>query len=601
MAAAPAGDWRIYRRLLGYVTPWAWCFVLSFLGYVVYSAGTVLLADLMQYLLDALAGERGRGFVSQLVNDVIGTGDRTPVEMARVVVPLAILVFALTRALGFFAGSWCMSYVARNLVHAVRCELFDKMLSLPATYFDRHNRGTLVSKLTFNVEQVAGAATKALKIILRESLVVVGLLAYMLYLNWRLCLVFLAVAPFIALVVRYVGRKFRRYSRRIQDSMGDVTQLGAESVAAWREVRLYAAESQQQQRFARASDYNRAQSLRLALVEALGTPVIQGLLALALGALVWFALSPQLLAGFTPGSLAAFLTAAAQLGKPIRQLSGVQSVLQRGLAAAQDIFEQLDQDSERDSGKVVVERAAGELLLDGVSFRYPGAVAPALDRVCLQIPAGGTLALVGRSGSGKSTLVQLLAGFYRPDAGEIRLDGVALADYRLADLRQQIAVVSQDAPLFHDTLYNNVAFGALAQASPARVQQALAAAHATEFVEALPQGVETVLGDAGEGLSGGQRQRIAIARAFLKDAPLLVLDEATSALDYESESHIQAALADISRDRTTIVIAHRLSTVENADSIAVLDHGRVVAQGTHAQLLAEDGLYAQLYRQAFSD
>ncbi|MGB1141046.1 MAG: ABC transporter transmembrane domain-containing protein, partial [Halioglobus sp.] len=322
MAGARASDWRIYRRLLTYVTPWAWCFVASFLGYVVYSLGTVLLADLMQYLLDALAGEAGKGFISGLVNNQFESAASSPTDVARIIVPVAILVLALTRALGFFAGSWFMSFVARNLVHTVRCELFGKMLSLPAAYFDRHNRGALVSKLTFNVEQVAGAATKALKIILRETLVVVGLLAYMLYLNWQLCLVFLAVAPFIALVVRYVGKKFRRYSRRIQDSMGDVTQLGSESVAAWREVRLYEAQAQQQQRFEKASNDNRTQSLRLALVEALSTPVIQGLLALALGTLVWFALSPALLEGFTPGSLAAFLTAAAQLGKPIRQLSG---------------------------------------------------------------------------------------------------------------------------------------------------------------------------------------------------------------------------------------------------------------------------------------
>ena len=602
MAGRANSDWRLYRRLLGYALPYWHFFLLSIAGYLLYSLVNVLLADLMQYLLDALGNERQhtRGFIGRAVDVLFADSGWSAVELARVVVPVVILLLTFTRAMGFFAGTYFMSHVARNVVHELRCQLFDKMLLLPGAYFDQRASGELVSRLTFNVEQVAGAVTKALKIIVRETLVVLALLSYMLYLNWRLCLLFIIVAPFIALVVRYVGRRFRRYSRRIQAAMGDVTQVGSESVDAWREVRVYGGQPRQRAQFRQASDRNREQSLKLALADALSTPVIQTLLALALASLVWFALRPDVLAGFTPGSLVAFLTAAGQLGKPIRQLSGVQSVLQRGLAAAEDIFRQLDLAAEADTGDYRVARARGEIDVQTVTFTYPEANRPAIENISLHVPAGSTLALVGRSGSGKSTLVQLLARFYDPGAGNIRLDGVPLADYALDNLRQQFAIVSQHVPLLRDTVYNNVAFGSLAQRSRDEVLAAIEAAHAREFIEALPQGLDTRLGDDGGGLSGGQRQRIALARAFLKDAPLLILDEATSALDYESEQHIQAALRDLAAGRTTIVIAHRLSTVESADSIVVLDGGRVVETGTHASLLANDGVYAQLHRLAFN-
>ena len=488
-----------------------------------------------------------------------------------------------------------------HLVHELRCQLFDKMLAAPSAYYDSHSQGVLISKITFNVEQVTGAATKALKIIVRESLVVLALLSYMLYLNWRLCLVFLAVAPFIALVVRVVGVHFRRYSRRIQASMGDVTQVSNESIGAYREVRIFGGQVQQQQRFRDASQYNRVQSLKLAFADALSTPVIQTLLALALAALVWFALSPNILAGFSAGSLVAFLTAAGQLGKPIRQLSGVQSVVQRGLAAAEDIFTQLDLEDEIDRGTHRVERVAGDISIRPLSFSYPGGDVPVLRDISLDIPRGATVALVGRSGSGKTSLVQLLARFYQPDQGAILLDGVDIAGYQLENLRSHLALVSQQVTLFNDTIHNNIAYGVLADAPETRVREVVTAACADQFIDRLPQGLQTMLGDDGGGLSGGQRQRIAIARAILKDAPVLILDEATSALDSESEHFIQQALDHIMRDRTTIVIAHRLSTVERADAIVVLDQGTVVATGSHEELLEQGGLYAQLYHQEFSD
>jgi subfamily B ATP-binding cassette protein MsbA len=596
-------DWQLYRRLLGYVVPYWYIFLFSMAGYVVYSLGNVLLADMMQFLLDALndSGESSTGIVSGFAYRFYDPDEMTRLEFARIAVPIAMVLLASTRALGFFVGTYFMNHVARNLIHELRCELFNKMLVAPSAYYDSHSQGILISKITFNVEQVTGAATKALKIFVREGLTVIALLGYMLYLNWKLCLVFLAVAPLIAIFVAFVGTHFRRYSRRIQDSMGDVTQVSNESIGAYKEVRIFGGQQQQADRFNTASEYNRIQSLKLAFADALSTPVIQTLLALSLAALVWFALNPNILAGFSAGSLVAFLTAAGQLGKPIRQLSGVQSIIQRGLAAAEDIFAQLDEEGEKDTGQLTTERARGDISLRHVSFCYPGTDAPVLQDISLEIPAGHTVALVGRSGSGKTTLVQLLTRFYTPSAGEILLDGVPIEDYQLANLRAQIAMVSQDVTLFHDTVYNNIAYGTLAEAPRSEVLSATESAYARQFVEKLPQGFDTVLGDDGGGLSGGQRQRIAISRAILKDAPVLILDEATSALDNESEHRIQRALDNIMIDRTTIVIAHRLSTVERADTIVVMEQGRIAATGSHSELLEEGGIYAQLYHQEFAD
>ena len=596
-------DWQIYRRLLGYVVPQWLMFSLSLLGYVVYSMGNVLLADLMQFLLDSLddSVKVSTGIISSLAYRFSDVGELGRVEFARIAVPVAMVVIAATRASGFFMGNYCMNHVSRTLIHRLRCQLFDKMLVVPSAYYDAHKQGTLISRITYNVEQVTGAVTKALKVVVREGLTVIALVSYMLYLNWRLCLVFIAVVPVIALVVSFVGKHFRRYSRRIQSSMGDVTQVSAESVSSYRDIRIFGGQARQQERFREVSNYNRAQNLKLAFADGLSTPVIQTLLSLALATLVWFALSPDILAGFTAGSLVAFLTAATQLGKPIRQLSEVQSDIQRGLAASEDIFAKLDLEEEPDHGKLTVERARGDISIRNVSFAYPGDDRLVLKDVSLDVPAGKTVALVGRSGSGKTTLVQLLARFYPVEDGQISLDGVPLADYSLANLRQQIAMVSQKVALFHGTVFDNIAYGSLADAGEQAVLAAADSAYAADFIQALPAGLQTVLGDEGVGLSGGQRQRIAIARAILKDAPVLILDEATSALDSESEHRIQQALDNVMSNRTTIVIAHRLSTVEHADSIVVMDEGRVVASGNHQTLLQEGGLYAQLYHQKFVD
>ena len=597
------GDWLLYRRLLAYIGPYSVAFSVSIVGFLVYSAGNVLLADLLQFLLDSLgeSKEHSVGIVESAAHAIWPNTHQTALDYARIAVPIAAVVLSLGRALGFFVGNYYMNVVARSVVHTLRTQLFDRLLHLPKRYYDQHTTGGLVSKLTFNVEQVSAAASDALKTMLREGLTILALVSYMLYLNWRLSLVFFAVAPAIALVVAIVGRHFRRYSQRIQDSMGSVTQVSHETLGAVDTIRSYGAQQQQSERFEEVSRFNRNQSLKLAFVQAVSTPVIQTLLALALGILFWFALDPTILAGFSAGSLVAFITAAALLGKPIRTLSGIQSVVQRGLAAAEDVFLQIDTQPEMDTGTLRIGRARGDIVLKDISSCYPQSSELALEGVNLTITAGETVALVGRSGSGKSTLIQLLQRFHEPSSGTISLDGEAIHRYELASYRRQIAVVSQSIQLFSDTIRNNIAFGDLASASTDALREACIRAQAMSFIEQLPAGLDSYLGDDGSGLSGGQRQRIAIARALLKDAPILVLDEATSALDTEAETQIQQALEDITRDRTTLVIAHRLSTIEKADRVIVLDEGRIDAIGSHTELLSQAGLYANLYRQGLGE
>ncbi|MDG2461057.1 MAG: lipid A export permease/ATP-binding protein MsbA [Luminiphilus sp.] len=595
-------DWVLYSRLLGYVSVYAGAFLLSFFGFIVYSISNVLLADLTQFLLDSLgeASQIGIGFVARTAHWFWPPGDMDPVHYARMAVPAAAIVLALIRASGYFFGNYFMNIVARGVVHRLRTQVFDVLIRVPKPAIDAYTHGELVSKLTFNVEQVSGASSEALKTILRDGLTVLALISYMLYLNWKLTLVFFAIAPAIAVVVLVVGRHFRRYSKRIQESMGEVTQLSNESVAAFDEIRMFAAAAQQSERFHAASQFNRVQSLKLAFVQAVSTPVAQVLLSVALAVLFWFALDPDILAGFTAGSLVAFIAAATQLGKPIRTLTNVQSVVQRGLAAAEDLFQQIDTPLETDNGRVSIERAKGAISFQHVSFSYPGDNHRVLSDLSLEIPAGSMVAFVGRSGAGKTTLMQLLCRFYAPDNGQICLDEQPIENFRLSEYRHQLAIVAQQVVLFSDTVRANVIFGQHDSRDDEAVYAALEAAQAASFVSELPRGIDTRLGDGGGGLSGGQRQRLAIARAVLKNAPVLILDEATSALDTESEAAIQASLEAASAGRTTLVIAHRLSTVERADLIVVMDKGRIVAQGTHQSLIGEPGLYATLYQQGFS-
>ena len=595
-------DAQLYGRLLSYAFKYKWSLVLSFLGFVVYSLGNVLLADLTQFLLDSLGGQQmmSLGFVAQASQWIWPPGDKTATDYARIAVPIAAVVLSLGRALGFFAGSYFMNKVARSVVHTVRTELFGALVRAPKVHLDQFSTGELLSKVTFNVEQVSGAASDALKTLLREGLTIIALVAYMLYLNWELTAVFFVVAPAIGLVVHVVGKHFRRYSRRIQDSMGSVTEVTAESLAGLDDVRIYGATAQVSERFESASAFNKQQSLKLAFVQAASTPIMQTLLALALGALFWFALDPEVLTEFSAGSLVAFITAAAQLGKPIRTLSSIQSIIQRGLAAAEDIFVQLDTPPESDEGAERPLDVRGRVEFRAIDFKYPNAQANAISDVSFSIEPGQTVAVVGRSGSGKSTLVKLLARFYLPTSGEILLDGENVRNIALAHYREQLAFVPQNITIFSDSVAGNIALGAMSDSERKAVEQAAEQAQAARFIQDLENGYDTLIGDQGLGLSGGQQQRIAIARALLKEAPVLILDEATSALDTESEALIQSALDTSREGRTTFVVAHRLSTIESADSVLLMDEGRVVAQGGHQQLLDSEPLYRSLHQQGFA-
>lgn len=596
-------DSKLYGRLLTYAFAYKWSLFLSFLGYVVYSLGNVLLADLTQFLLDSLGGQpmAGLGFVSQASQWIWPPGDKTPTDYARIAVPVAAVVLSLGRALGFFAGSYFMNKVARSVVHVLRTQLFDVLVRAPKAHIDKYSTGELLSKVTFNVEQVSGAASDALKTMLREGLTIIALVSYMLYLNWELTAVFFIVAPAIGLVVHVVGKHFRRYSKRIQESMGSVTEVTAESLSGLDDVRIYGATEQISERFEAVSLFNKQQSLKLAFVQAVSTPIIQTLLALALGALFWFALDPAVLKEFSAGSLVAFITAAAQLGKPIRTLSNIQSIIQRGLAAAEDIFEQLDTELEQNTGGSTLGEVNGRVEFHNIAFRYPGAQSDAVSDVSFAVEAGQTVAVVGRSGSGKSTLVKLLARFYTPTGGHIALDGQDIQGIELANYREQLAFVPQAINLFSDTVAGNIALGTMSDTSREAVIDAAKQAQADGFVSELESDYDTLIGEQGVGLSGGQQQRVAIARALLKAAPVLILDEATSALDNESESLIQTALDASRAGRTTFVVAHRLSTIESADTVLVMDEGHVVAAGSHTSLLEQEPIYRALHQQGFND
>lgn len=592
-------DWTLYQRLLAHIDNWGH-FGLSALGFVLYAAAAALLADLLQVIIDTAGGQLqvGTGLATNVLVDLAGGLDALTAN-ARYFIPFAMIFVISVRGVGFLLGNYYINSVARSLIHHLRCKVFDHLLLLPASYFDQQQSGHLLSRITFNVEQVTGAATDALKITMREGFTVVALLAYMLFLNWKLTLIFFAIAPVIGAIASGVSRLFRRYSKRIQSSMGDVTHVANETIRAYREVRVYGGSEYEKQRFHQASAYNRKQSLKLAFTSSISPPVIQLLVGIAMGLLIYLVLPPSNFSELSSGQLVAFLTAAGLLARPIRALSEVLSIIQRGLAAAEDIFAYLDASAETDKGTESRRSVRGKLECRNLNFCYKRSETAVLQDINFSVEPGQTLALVGGSGAGKSTLVNLLCRFYDHEDGEILLDDLDVSNYQLSNLREHFGFVSQNINLFNDTIYNNIAYGALADSTPEEVAAATRAANAAGFIADLPEGFETRVGEDGLRLSGGQRQRIAIARALLKDAPVLILDEATSALDNESEQHIQNALTDLMEGRTTIVIAHRLSTIEQADLILVMEEGRIVEQGTHPQLLALESRYAQLHKRQF--
>jgi len=576
----PGDSWQTYKRLLAYVKPFWLAFSLAVVGNVIYAAASTGMAAAMEYVIAAI---------------------ENPTEQNRILLTALIVGMFTFRGVGTFLSQYFISYVGRQVINSLRTDVFNRLMTLPSRYFDDNAAGRLVSKLTFNVEQVAEATTNAVTITLREGLTIVGLLGFMLYTNWKLTLIFLAVGPLIGAVVSYASKRFRKISQRIQGSMGDITHVASESIVGYRVVRTFGGEEYEKERFQKVNDRNLKQSLKMASTQAISVPVIQTLVAVAIAALVWTMLSPEIRGEMSTGQLIAFITAATTMAKPIRQVTSVHAKIQKGVAAAYDVFETIDEAPEQDPGTFAPDRVQGNIEFDDVSFRYRDQLDNVLEGITVDIPAGQSVALVGRSGSGKSTMVSLLPRFYEYTGGDIRIDGHSLKDFSLKALRAQIALVTQSVVLFNDSIAANIAYGALREYSREEIREAAGKAHALEFIDRMPEGLDTMIGDNGVMLSGGQRQRLAIARALLKDAPILILDEATSALDTESERHIQEALETVIQGRTTLVIAHRLSTIESADRILVMDDGRIVESGRHEELLAKNGAYAQLHQMQFSE
>ncbi len=600
---AVQGSLQTYRRLLGYLGPVTTAFLISMVGFILYALTQAAFAGLMQYLPAAFDGVAPAGLdkaATGLKDWEQALGLDEP-ENVRNFLPLALIVIVTLRGVGSYLGGYYITYVARHVVNRLRVDVFAHINRLPAGYLAQRNSAELLSLITFNIEQVAAAASTSIKIIVREGMTVIALLGYIFYLNWKLSLLFLVLAPAIGAIIGLTSRQFRKYSRRIQDSMGDITRVAAEAIRGFAVVRGYGGTDAETARFTDRSAYALKQDLKLARVNEISTPIIQWLTFSALAGLFWFGLDPALRGDMDAGTFLAYITAASLVAKPLRQLTQVNARIQRGIAAAESVFVILDEAPERATGELPTRPLRGAFELQDLHFRYPGAARDALAGISLQVQAGETLALVGRSGSGKTTLASLLATLLPAPPGQLLLDGQAMESLQLAALRRDIAYVSQHTTLFAATVRENIAYGDLAGADDERIRAALDQANALGFIDALPQGLDTVLREEGDDFSGGQRQRLSLARAFLKDAPVLILDEATSAQDAESEGLIQQALERILEHRTAVIIAHRLSTVEQADRIAVLDDGRLVELGSHEELLERRGLYAQLYQQQLAD
>ncbi|HHJ15316.1 MAG TPA: lipid A export permease/ATP-binding protein MsbA [Gammaproteobacteria bacterium] len=581
MKPQPLTATELYQRLLGYAVPHWRVFAFSVLAMALFAATDTGFAALMKPMLDGSFIERDR-------------------DMIRLV-PIAVILLFAFRGITGFISRYGMTWIGRRVILTLRQDLFHRLLRLPVQYFDRNPSGRLLSRLTFDVEQVAEATANAVTILIRDTLTLIFLLAYMFWVSGWLTLLFLLIGPVLVVLIRSVSHRFRRISRRIQESMGELTQYSDEVIHGQRLVKSFTGESWQEQQFEKVNERNRRLHMKMAAVLGASTPVVQFIAACILALVIYLATLESVAREISVGSFVSFIAALMLLMQPIKRLTNINASIQRGVAAARSIFEMLDEAQEQDTGTLTLARADGTVEFRAVSFAYDTAKGDVLKDVSFSVQPGRTLALVGRSGSGKTTLANLLVRFYDPRRGGIFLDGRDIREYRLADLRNQIALVGQDVTLFNDTIAHNIAYGREGEVPEQDIIASAEAACAMSFIRELPEGIHTRIGDRGVLLSGGQRQRIAIARAILKDAPILVLDEATSSLDSESERLVHDALEHLAQNRTSLVIAHRLSTVERADRILVLEQGRIVESGNHAELLARQGVYADLYRLQFRD
>lgn len=572
---------QLYKRLLSYAKPYWRAFVAVVLAMVVYAATEAGVAMLMKPLMD-------QGFV-----------DRDPNIIQYI--PVAIIGLFLVRGLADFFTTYGLGWIARNVIKTLREQMFNKLLVLPAPFYDHSTSGQLMSKLVYDVEQVASAATDAVLTIIRDSLTIIGLLVWMFYLSGFLSLLIFFTVPFIALLVYYVSIRFRRISKNIQNSMGDVSHVSGEIIEGHREVKTFGGQTYEARRFDKVNQGNRRQQMKKIATDAVSQPLTALIAAVGMALVIYIATLPQMLEQITVGDFISFITAMMMLLTPMKRLTKVNAKLQAGIAAAESIFNLLDEEPEVDAGQRQLQRAQGHIEYRDVSFSYKPDKGQVLSHISFSAKPGQTIAFVGHSGSGKTTLVSLLARFYNVSEGQILIDGIDINELQLADLRRQISLVNQQVVLFNDSIANNIRYGLPDEISEEAIIEAARSAHAWDFIQRLPDGLHTQVGENGVLLSGGQRQRLAIARALLRDAPILILDEATSALDTEAERHIQAALENLMQQRTTLVIAHRLSTIEKADFIVVMHNGEIMETGTHGELLAKGKHYAELHRLQFQE
>jgi len=571
-------DLKVYLRLLSYLKQFWGLALLVILGFAINAATEVSVAKLLEYIIEAIQ-TRDQGFTT--------------------IFPFLVVLLIFFRGVGLFLGGYFTAVISRNLVFNIRQEVFAKLMRLPSQYFLDNTSGHISAKIMYNVEQLTAASSDSLKVIVQQGLITIALIGYLLYTNWRLTLIILIFAPIIGLLIRKAAQRMRKLSKQVQNTMGDVNHVVQESVNANMVVKAFGGQTYEQERFRKHSLENLRRGLKMVVVKELNSPIVQLIMSIALSIVMFLALRPEILRDTTAGEFVAYITVAGMLSKPIKALTEVNEKIQRGMAAAYSVFELLDMPEEKNAG-TFKDTLKGNIQLKNVNLTYSDGY-QALTDLNLDVKAGQTVALVGRSGAGKTSLVNLLMRYQEASSGQILFDGKDIKDFELNALRTQISMVNQQVVLFNRTVRENIAYGQLEDAAEEDIIAAAKAAYAHDFIMALPNGYDTELGAQGLNLSGGQRQRIAIARAILKNAPILILDEATSALDNESEYFIQRAFDAAMQDRTTIVIAHRLSTIENANSIVVMDQGRILEQGTHQELINRKGAYYQLHQRNFEE